>query len=498
MRAIDQDTIERGHTQAMPARLPLLLLGASLALASCASDSDDREDPVIRAPKPVTLPVLAGCEAEFFGVCDVLDPACQERVFSSMQCLRGMPDAQLPELRVISTEQYEAELRDYPPDEPDVLVQNHVYERALELLGLAMSGELSDDSYVELYTETVPAYYSDQTGVVTLVDDGGSQPDDPGQATLTLAHEFVHALQDQDTSLTALYQATTTFDDTLALMGMVEGEAAMLESFATAQLWGFAQNPDFRTHYTSWVPATEASFEGQSPLLVSQRYFPYSYGARFVFDVFSVGGIQNVRTRLGAPPTSVLPMLLSEDALVEPELESLAGLGAPEALSGFELMWTDTLGPWVFGKFLERVVSVLGESDLRNNWRGDRFFVYSQTEQTVTVLWTLRFDDAAHAQELLRLLELKQSPLLLQLADRAFYSLSGSDLTIGVMEDPSARPDWTAALESAEREWSAVSAASSDLSAAPGAKGLPTGAAARLWRALSRQPRAGLTRGTWR
>jgi hypothetical protein len=488
MRAKRHDLTKSTPGPSRLTRLPLL--GAALALASCSSAPEDGDEG--RDAAAVTLPVLAGCEGEFYGVCNVLDPACQNRVFSTVQCLRAMPDARLPELRVISTEQYAAELRDYPADEPDAISQQRVFERAVQLLGLAMPAELSDDSYVELYTETVPAYYSDQTGMITLIDDGSNQPDDPGRATLTLAHELVHALQDQDTSLTSLYDATTTFDDTLALTSMIEGEAAMLESFVAAQLWGFAQNPDFRTHYTSWVANAERDFDGQSPLLVSQRYFPYSYGARFVFDLFSAGGIQNVRTRLAAPPTSVLPMLLSVDTLVEPELESLAALGAPEPLPGFELMWTDSLGPWVFGKFLERVVYDFGANDLRSHWRGDRFFVYSLGEQTVTALWTLRFDDASAAEQLLQLLE--SGPMLFQLAPKAFYSRSGRDLTIGVLEDPSTKPDWTAALDSAEREWSAGTAAGADMSAA---RRLPTRAAARLWRALSRQPPS-LTGRSWR
>ena len=102
-------------------------------------------------------------------------------------------------------------------------------DRAVELLGLAEPEELSDESYAQVFVDTVPAFYSGDADVVTLVE--GASGSDSTQ-TLTLLHEFVHALQDQAGSLAALdTDEELSFDQYLAALSIVEGEAEMLESF---------------------------------------------------------------------------------------------------------------------------------------------------------------------------------------------------------------------------------------------------------------------------
>jgi hypothetical protein len=422
----------------------------SAAVSGCADDAGSD------APPHESLPVLSGCESESYEVCDPLDPDCQASVFATVKCLRRMPDGVLPELRVLTQAERRAELLEQLAPEPDDVMQSDVMERALGMLGLAQPDDFSTEGAVELLTNTVPAYYSNDTGAVTLVQAEGA-PSNPAQLTLTLAHEFAHALQDQDVGLASVYRDASTFDAYLAVMSQIEGEAEMLESFFAAALWGLDDNPDFRQRYTSWIDGAELDYGDSSPFLVSQRYFPYSYGARFVYNVYAEGGMDAVRARLTESPSSVLPILLSVDHLEEPPLESLDERAAPAALDGFELVGADRFGPWILSKFLERGLFYAAPQDVVEAWRGDRFFVYAAPGGAVAALWTLRFRDSAAAERLLD--ELDDGRNVKNASGRAFVSLAERELTLGVVEDTASLVAWSETAAEAERVWRETPAA---------------------------------------
>lgn len=418
-----------------------------LCLAACSSDDDEPAD----IDSPTRLPVFAGCENEFHGACDVLDGECQSRLFATVRCLRGQPEATLPEVRVITKEELIEEIATEAARSTEASGDaalgdadgDAVVIRAIELLGLAQPGELSYENADQVFIDTVPAYYSDVVDLVTIVDDGSQ--DDAAGKSLTLVHELVHALQDQDGSLAALgAESAPNFDAYLAALSMAEGEATMLESFVDAAQWGFEQDPDFRGYYLSWVPNAEEAFAGQSPLVISPRYFPYSYGARYVFDLFGAEGMAGVRARFGAQPTSVLPMLLNEAGPVDVQPESFAALAVPEAPAGYVAHEPDAFGPWVFGKFLERVLPEVAGTDLRSHWRGDRLLVWESADFGIAAGWTIRLDTEAAADELFE--PARAHALAGMPATNAFCVRAGRDVTIGVTDGSSTRDLWIATL----------------------------------------------------
>ncbi len=450
-----------------------------LVAGGCSSEGDDGLD----------LPPIAGCESEAYAPCDILQAACQARVFATVSCLRGMPDAPPPEVRTITQGEYEAELSApaaedegvTPEAEAAALADNRSVERTLELLGLAQAGDLTPASYIELFATTVPGYYSSADQRVTVIEQSEARRDDPGGDTVLLAHEFVHALQDRDVGLLALYEGVTTFDQSLAIQSVVEGEASMIESFFAAAMWGLEGDLDFRSHFTSWVEEREEDFGDQSPLLVSRRYFPYSYGARYVYNVFSQGGMPLVRDLYRGMPESVLPMMLSVGSVVDLEVDALGALRAPAITGELEARVDDTLGPWVFSKFLRRALSAYAESQLSSRWRGDRFFVYGDVAESVTGIWLIRFDEAAAAEQFAGLLAARVNS---RLATRAFSVSSGRDVAVAVTEDLGSEPQWTLAISEAQA--AALASESEGEVAAAAPRGLPLSAALRqrLIRAL--------------
>jgi len=422
----------------------LALLAAAFG---CHSDDDSSDE----APPYATLPVIAGCEQQSFEACDPLDEACQARVFETMKCLRQMPDAVMPPVRVLTKAEQLAEFKADPGEDPEAVKSRVVMERGLLLLHLAEKDELSPDNQAQVFVDTTAAYYNHNTGLVTLSAEEGDEPRDLESETLTLSHEFVHALQDQDVELSDYFDGAETFDDYLARTSLVEGEATMQEGFVSAAIWGFGENPDFREHFTYWLTRVTDEMKA-SPLLIAPRFVPYTYGSRFVYNVYEHGGLDEVRARFHEPPHSVLPILLSVDQLDEPATESFDGLTAP-ALDGFEQVSSDTLGPWVLKTFLERLLPATQTESVAAAWRGDRLLVYStlDTGQTVTALWTLRFADSTGAANFDALLHDRRQSF--PLYDIALTSRRDRDVTIGVSEDTPSLTSWSAALDVAQQTW---------------------------------------------
>ncbi len=441
-----------GPAQALPflsERAPLLCL---LLVGACADESGEAPD----------LAVIEGCRSESYSACDVLDAGCQSRVFAAVRCLRDLPAASQPEIRTISQEQYEAELGDAADEyaatgeldaadaadpEADASADRSV-EHAFGLLGLAQPEELSPESFVELYAGTVPGFYSVESKIVTLIDGGpGSRPD-RAEGTLLLAHEFVHALQDQEVDLQTVGADDETFDQYLATTSVIEGEASMFEGFFEAAMAGLEGNVNFGAYFMSWVPDAEEFFAGQSPLLVGPRYFPYSYGARYMYNLFAQGGVGAIRATYANMPGSVLPMLVRPSPSGGPSLAPPDAFVPPAAVADFALVTRDSLGPWVFWKFLQRSLVDPNASDLVPYWRGDGVFIYANASAApeVTVIWSIELDDASSAERFVRLLEGERrdglSPSVLVVA-------SDRNVSLAVSDDPSLDAAWSASISEA-------------------------------------------------
>lgn len=107
-------------------------------------------------------------------------------------------------------------------EEPDP--SDTAWDDVLWAVGLVDSLDRSDESD-SLDSATIQAFYS--RGVLYVVDD---TPDSAGEFDITVAHELVHALQDQRWNLADLYRRERGLDRRLALHYLMEGEARMCET----------------------------------------------------------------------------------------------------------------------------------------------------------------------------------------------------------------------------------------------------------------------------
>jgi hypothetical protein len=405
---------------------PIERLLAALLLTSLGSGcgSDDEA--------PVAFP---GCEHEQFTACDIFTADCQSAVFSTVACLRGGAAGSAPPLRSITASEYREELLAEEDTTDDVTLR--VIENALVMFEMASPGEFVDDGWVDLLVETVPAFYASDDDRITLVDSGLGQL--PGDLTLSLVHEYVHALQDQQVDLVALQQTALTTDAALGQDCVVEGEATLIEAFFSAVRWGLRPDEvDFRTHFMAWVDWAEEEFAEDSPVLATRRYFPYTYGARYVYNVYQQGGMAGVRSLLETPPAGTRPVVLSVAEVVDAPVDTMDELTYPAPAAGYRVVLVDSLGAWLFSKFLRRGPAEVA-ARLAPAWRGDRLVLYADEAGEVATVWRIRLD-AAVSQ-----LRAYLSNYPLSRAGAASFIDSGDDLLIVATTSRDALNDWIAA-----------------------------------------------------
>jgi hypothetical protein len=263
----------------------LALLSMVIAGLSCGGDSGPGLPAILR--------------------CDIATVECQSDIYESVSALLEADPAAPPSVRVISPEQFRREILDgTSPFVPPVEGPLH---RAHELMGFVFDeeGDLSEQQ-LAYWVRTVVAYYSE--GSITILD----RKREPGDAQFTLAHEYVHAIQEREFG--PVHRADLpTSDDTLAHLSVTEGDAAlfahdwyfrMLGAEPDEINWGYVMNQRREDLY-------ELAANRDDTLFASVNRFPYIAGMSLMHQALNYGGSAGRRALFESPPSTSYDVLYS-------------------------------------------------------------------------------------------------------------------------------------------------------------------------------------------
>lgn len=364
------------------------------------------------------------------GTCDVFDVACQERIFRAVGCVREQ-EGELPFIRVLTPEEQRAEdeqnaqgwsgadagtgsdaASEDTGQEPTTFPLD-LHERALGLLGLWQ--ERSNTAG----TARITGYYRGDDGI-TLIDRGESGDSKASQRNL--AHEFVHAYQDQRLGLDSAFSlSASTLDARLAKGCLVEGEARFYELLA----WGLLSGTSLDEAALREV--YEGDIERARSIVVTKgsphhdiALLRYGLGSRHLLTLWLQGGNRAVQALLDAPPlTSVYWMRAIEEHDDPRWLQSTRRLTCtrlepPEGTTSFG---SDKLGALYLFALL---ASAPGKPDaqlieqswqLALEWQQDSFEMFLEPGQKLAVSWRIRLTDAEVARDAERALSLARPTL---------------------------------------------------------------------------------------
>ena len=311
---------------------------------------------------------------------------------------RGLPSTREIEIAVQGRDELLARIRAHVDRElpADVIGYQGEVLTALELLPPGY--DFLEGTY-RLVGGRVAGFYEPEDRTMYLVDD---LSDD--EAEETLAHELVHALQDQRYDLAALLRYVPGEGDRLtAVHALIEGDATSAMLDVTL---GSAFNISDAWLRRLLSISTTLSPEGAAtpPVLSASLTSAYADGFAFVQALRTKGGFPAVDEALRAPPATTEQLLhLDKFTAREPAL-AVAELPLDALGPGFRAVIDDVNGEQGLRIMLEQWAPRARAEEAAAGWGGDRYVVARRDEgegkHAVAIGMRIVFDTAKDAGEL--------------------------------------------------------------------------------------------------
>jgi hypothetical protein len=278
--------------------------------------------------------------------------------------------------------------------------------KVLSALGLLEPGFDMINFYQDLLSEQIAGRYDDETKRMDVITGFESEGSDDNQGSefggterWTYAHEYVHALQDQNFD----FKNGLNYNDEAceenaercaAVQALIEGDASFLElewlyEYATPE--DIVDIQDFISDYESPI------YESAPEYLKQDFVFPYVNGFTFVEHLYNLGGWEVVNSAYVDTPVSteqiMHPERYPDDKPINVELPDLT------AVLGEEWRELDRgiMGEWytflilAHGLNLDARLELTRAQSASDGWGGDVYAVYNndQNGDIVLVMHTL-------------------------------------------------------------------------------------------------------------
>ncbi|MBI4445545.1 MAG: hypothetical protein HY645_06495 [Acidobacteria bacterium] len=327
---------------------------------------------------------------------DLLQSA--DRILQEVSRIRELPVKQPFEKRVKSREEIRQYLiekikKEYPPD----LLE--VENKALVKLGL-IPADLDLESFIiELLSEQVMGFYDPDADILYLADWVPLEVQEP-----VLAHEILHALQDQHFNLSTLSMRVKDNDDaSSAYQAVVEGEglAIMLDYLLRPSGRNFLQVPDIVALNREQLPMMDAQFKvfaSAPPYLREILLFPYTYGVRFI-QAFRQQHFWSEAHRLYKDPPKSTEQILHPEKYLS-RRDDPTPVKTPKLLDGkWKRSYSNVLGEFtiylLLRQFLEEETARLASE----GWDGDRVELYESSGRPSVLVLATHWDSPEEAQQ---------------------------------------------------------------------------------------------------
>ncbi len=248
------------------------------------------------------------------------------------------------------------------------------YEKILAYLGLIPAGMDLKETLIQAYRENIAGYYDDREKAFFVVQGSSSQALD----NVTIAHELVHALQDQHFDLSSFDDITRHDDDAaLGVMGLAEGDATdIMWRYATGYApRGEGPVPEYAT--VTSISLGPESMPGMPMIIMQNMLFPYTYGTRFVETLLTKAGPEAVDYAFRNPP-------ISSEQLIDPQkyidYDEPYVIELPDFTSGLPSGWklldAEPIGQFNLGLYLSVHTGTWGVDKAVEGWDGDIMAAY--------------------------------------------------------------------------------------------------------------------------
>ena len=287
--------------------------------------------------------------------------------------------------------------KSFREDNPaDLVAANELMLKGLGLLDLDDSLE---ELYLDLLASQVAGLYDPDTKSMYVVSTSGELG--PSEKT-TFAHEFDHALQDQNFDIASFEMSEVGEGDRgYARLALVEGDATLLMTLW--QLERLTQAELIALLGEAMDPETTRVLNETPPVLLQSLLFPYTGGLNFVQCLFADGGWAAVDAAYEKLPASTEQILHPSkyEAGEEPIPVDLPDDLAARLGDGWEATLEDTLGEFQLKLWLEFAGGGGGGpvDVAAAGWGGDRSVVLDGPGDEFAIVLATEWDSADDAEE---------------------------------------------------------------------------------------------------
>ncbi len=299
------------------------------------------------------------------------------------------------ELRQDLVEAFEEEMSEYDSWE---------YTLTLSIFGLLDESFDIYHFHVDLLTEQIAGYYDHETKEMVLVAGG----EFGGPERMTYAHEYTHALQDQNFDIEDGIgyndeSCEVNSERCAAIEALLEGDATLSETQWFIHYSTDKDHADLMAYYNDM----EMPVMDQAPAFLGQDLlFPYQYGYDFVQTLFDRGGWDAVNRAYKNPPVSTEQILHPERYPEDvPSLVNLPDI-LPILGNGWELVDQDVVGEWytylilAFGLDENARISTSRAARAAEGWAGDAYAVYYQDQnEAAAMIYEALWETDAEAKD---------------------------------------------------------------------------------------------------
>jgi hypothetical protein len=384
-------------------RRALVALSAAFVLvaAACqpAAPSPSPSSPPSQTPPATTSPTPGGSVAPSAPASPADLSATYARIESDVRAIRGLQPKKEVDPVVLDDAGIKKITADgFKKDNPQALVDAN--ERLLKGLGLLPADANLGELYVKLLGEQVAGLYSPDDKQLYVVSRSGKLG--PTEKT-TFAHEYTHALQDQNFDLGSLkLDEVGEGDKGIAGLSLVEGDATLVMSLW--QIQHLSQADLLQLLGESLNPEVTASLDAMPKVLQESLLFPYTAGLSFVQALQASRGWDAVNAAFRDPPASTEQVLHPEkyasheapvDVTLPADLPAKLGPGWTKGLE-------DTLGEFQLKVWLDQGPNGSGGPSADTaaaGWGGDRVMLLDGPNGARAIALKTAWDSAADASE---------------------------------------------------------------------------------------------------
>ena len=306
--------------------------------------------------------------------------------------LRGLRPWDVPAsllTREMLEEKLESEFaEEYPAEEAEL------DQLEWELLGILRPGQDIVELQKSLLTEQIIGFYdSESEEMFAIGDDSTPVP----LVIWTLAHEYVHALQDKEFDLDAIEESIgeRNHDALIAFRALVEGDASLagaqyaIASFSRAEMDTLASAAD----------SPGGAFLSAPRALRQILLFPYEAGSGYVSSLLP-GGWSAVDEAYARLPVSTEQVIHPEKySAGEQPLEVDLPNVTPALSSGWAEVRRNVIGEFFIGVLLEHGIDTPAVRLAAEGWGGDAYALYRNELGEGLMTMKFRWDTSADLDE---------------------------------------------------------------------------------------------------